>query len=184
MKCGTSISTRVDMTFHVSTSCTPNYCVACLIWHYVLLKWEIILYHRKLVTLTEICHTLLTKQECADSRCVVCGMHSKSVPFDSWPQQIILSEISRRFSQYRQVNAKIILWRICPLLGKGSVNTFPKHTLSKIGHQLLDNGPINTYSWQQKTVFSLGSVQNNYNGAVRRREENWSSTREYSGVVE
>jgi hypothetical protein len=34
----------------------------------------------------------------------------------------------------------------CPLLGNGSENTFPKHTLSTIeGHPLLGNGPISMH---------------------------------------
>jgi hypothetical protein len=58
---------------------------------------------------------------------------------------------------------KNILWRICPLLGHGSVNTLPKHTLSTIeGYPLLGNGPINSHSWQQKTVFTVGSVRRSY----------------------
>jgi hypothetical protein len=34
----------------------------------------------------------------------------------------------------------------------------PKHTRSTIGYPLLGSGPINTHSWQQETVFSVGSV--------------------------
>jgi hypothetical protein len=59
-----------------------------------------------------------------------------------------------------------ILWRICPMLDNVSVNIFPKHTPSRIeGHPLLGNGPINTYSWEQKTVFSVGSVPWSYKRA-------------------
>jgi hypothetical protein len=58
-----------------------------------------------------------------------------------------------------------ILWRICPLLGNDSANTFPKHTLSTIRYPLLGNGPINTHSWQQKTVFSVGSLPRSYKRA-------------------
>jgi hypothetical protein len=47
-----------------------------------------------------------------------------------------------------------ILWRMCPLLGNSLVNTFPKNTLSTIeGHQLLSNGPINTFSTTDDAVF-------------------------------
>jgi hypothetical protein len=37
----------------------------------------------------------------------------------------------------------------------------PENTLPTIGHLLIGNGPINTHSWQQKTVFSVGSVPMN-----------------------
>jgi hypothetical protein len=75
----------------------------------------------------------------------------------------------------------IILWLICPLLGNGSVNTFPNHTLSTIeGHPLLGNGPINTNSWQQKTVFSVGSVPRSYK---RVQSEELKVVQRSSGVV-
>jgi hypothetical protein len=61
--------------------------------------------------------------------------------------------------------SNIILWRICPSLGNGSVNTFPKHTRSTIGHPFLSNGSINRHSLQQKTVFSMESVQRSYKRA-------------------
>jgi hypothetical protein len=35
----------------------------------------------------------------------------------------------------------------------------PEVTLSTIGHQLLGNGPINMHSWQQNTMFSVGTVR-------------------------
>jgi hypothetical protein len=70
------------------------------------------------------------------------------------------------------------LWCICALLGNGSVNSFPKHTLTKIGHPLLGNGPINTHSWQQKTVFSLGSVLRPYK---RAQLEEFEATRVEAG---
>jgi hypothetical protein len=58
---------------------------------------------------------------------------------------------------------KIVLWRVFPLLDNFSINTFPKHTPWTIeGHPLLGNGPINTQSWQQKTVFTVGSVPRSY----------------------
>jgi hypothetical protein len=41
----------------------------------------------------------------------------------------------------------------------------PRHTRWTIGHSLLGNGPINTHSWQQKTVFSVGSVPRSYKRA-------------------
>jgi hypothetical protein len=34
------------------------------------------------------------------------------------------------------------------------------HARTAIGHQLLGNGPRNTHSCQQKTMFSVWSVQN------------------------
>jgi hypothetical protein len=59
----------------------------------------------------------------------------------------------------------------------------PKVRLSTIeGHPLLGNGPINRYSLQQKTVFSVGSVPRNYK---RHSQKNWRNTRspkEYNGV--
>jgi hypothetical protein len=64
------------------------------------------------------------------------------------------------------------MWRICPLLGNRSVNTFLKHILSTIeGHALLGNGPINTHSWQQKMVFSMGSVPRSYKRARSELKE-------------
>jgi hypothetical protein len=79
-----------------------------------------------------------------------------------------------------------ILWRICPLLGNGLVNTFPKHTLS-IGHPLLGNGLI-THSWEQETVFSVRSVPRNFkrtdSGELQKYGKVERSMREYNGVVE
>jgi hypothetical protein len=63
------------------------------------------------------------------------------------------------------------LWRIRPLLGNGSVNTFPKHMLSTIGHPVLGNGPINTHSWQEKTVFSVGAWSQNSSSGVSSRKK-------------
>jgi hypothetical protein len=62
---------------------------------------------------------------------------------------------------------RIILWRIGPSLGNGSVNTFPKHTYPTIGYPLLGNGPINTHYWQ-KGLFSVGSVTVRWIERVRR----------------
>jgi hypothetical protein len=78
-----------------------------------------------------------------------------------------------------------ILRHICPLLRNGSVNTFPKNTLLTIqGHPLLGNGPINTDSRQQKTVFSVGSVPRTCRRAqsVANQTKNCRSTTEYNGV--
>lgn len=69
------------------------------------------------------------------------------------------------------------MWRICPLLGNISINTFLKHMLSTIeGHALLGNRLINMHSRQQKTVFSKGSVLRSYKRA--HSEE----LKEYEGV--
>jgi hypothetical protein len=71
--------------------------------------------------------------------------------------------VRRNFSREK---VGYILWRICPLLGNGLINTFPIHTLSAIeGHPLLGSGPINTHSSQQKTVISVRSVPRNYKRA-------------------
>jgi hypothetical protein len=57
----------------------------------------------------------------------------------------------------------MILWRVYPLLGNGSVNIFPQHKRSTIeGHPLLSNGPVNMHSSREKKVFSVGSVRSGY----------------------
>jgi hypothetical protein len=53
----------------------------------------------------------------------------------------------------------ILLWRVYPLLGNGSVNTFPQYKLSTIEwHPLLGNEQVNTHSEREKTVISVGSA--------------------------
>jgi hypothetical protein len=82
-----------------------------------------------------------------------------------------LVDIYQRFSGMRSIRLQdrkfsrslIIFWRIFPLLGNGSVNTFPqKQTLGTIERSLLGNGPVNKHSSQQKTVFSVWSAQSGY----------------------
>jgi hypothetical protein len=53
------------------------------------------------------------------------------------------------------------------------------HTLSTLGHPLLGNGPINTHSWQHKTVFSVESVPRNYK---RAQSEDGKVTRVEAGL--
>jgi hypothetical protein len=48
------------------------------------------------------------------------------------------------------------------VLGNGSVNTFPQHKRSTIGRPLLGNGLVDVRSGQQKTVFSMVSIQSGY----------------------
>jgi hypothetical protein len=68
-------------------------------------------------------------------------------------------------STVKSVTFMYVMWSIWPLLSNGSANTFPKNTLSTIGHPLLGNIPINMHSRQQKTVFSADSVQRTYDRA-------------------
>jgi hypothetical protein len=75
-----------------------------------------------------------------------------------------------------------ILWRICPLLGNGSVNTFPKHMLSTIeGHPLLGNGPIKSIFDNKRPCFPWGPCR----GVVSSTEQSWrSELRKHNGVGE
>jgi hypothetical protein len=70
------------------------------------------------------------------------------------------------------------MWHVDPLLGKESANTFPGYKRQTIeGHPLLGNREINTPSWQQKTVFSVGLVPRSYKMAQSE------DRKEYNGVV-
>jgi hypothetical protein len=73
--------------------------------------------------------------------------------------------------------------RVYPLLGKGSVNTFPqKQTRGAIGRLLLGNGPVTTHSWQVKTVFSVRSVPKSYNRAQSEDESEYRTTEELKWI--
>jgi hypothetical protein len=68
-----------------------------------------------------------------------------------------------------------VMWHVDPLIGDESADIFLWLKSSTIeGHPLLGNGPINTYYWQENTVFSMGSVP-------RAQSENRG---EYNGLVE
>jgi hypothetical protein len=48
-------------------------------------------------------------------------------------------------------------------IARQRLHSIPEVTISTIeGQPLLGNGSINTHSWQQKTVFSVGSMARNY----------------------
>jgi hypothetical protein len=63
------------------------------------------------------------------------------------------------------------LWSTpCPLLGNGSLNTFPQKQMRGIEHLLLGNGAVNR-------MFSVGSVQSVY---TKVEFQSW----QFSSVVE
>jgi hypothetical protein len=98
-----------------------------------------------------------------------------------WWQQ--LHEFRYLFRQFCCIIniGRIILCCIDPLLGNGSVNTFPTNTSSTIGRPLLGNRPINTLSWQRTIVFPWRPCR----GVIRGHSQmNWRSTTEYKGAVE
>jgi hypothetical protein len=77
-----------------------------------------------------------------------------------------------------------ILWRIDPLLGNDSVNTFPREpTSATTGRLLLDNGSVNTSknTGQQKTAFSMGSAPRLYNENFQKSRQLLSRARSSSG---
>jgi hypothetical protein len=56
----------------------------------------------------------------------------------------------------------IILWRICPLLGNGSLNTFPqKQTRGTIGHLFLDNAHIRRQQSDNSRCYATCCKYNN-----------------------
>jgi hypothetical protein len=72
------------------------------------------------------------------------------------------------------------MWSVpCPLLGNGSLNTFPqKQTRGTTGDLLLGNGALNRL-YQQYRLFSVGSVQSDYK-IVEFRSWQFSSVTELS----
>jgi hypothetical protein len=77
--------------------------------------------------------------------------------------------ISRQRSKYAHATIKKVLQELfsiwsapCPLLGNGSLNTFPrKQTRRTVGALLLDKGAVIRLC-QQYRLFSVGSVQSGY----------------------
>jgi hypothetical protein len=86
---------------------------------------------------------------------------SPHVPDDGplWPNQALNIHENMNYvanqpiiceAAMKTVVCMYVMWHLCLLPGNGSVNTFPKNTLSTIeGHPLLGNGPINTHYRQQ-----------------------------------
>jgi hypothetical protein len=84
------------------------------------------------------------------------------------------------FMFYHYRRHTFVLWRICLLLSNGSVNIFPKHTLSTVGHPLLGNGPINTHLDNRRRCFPWGP----FRGIIgEHSRKNWRSTTEFSWSV-
>jgi hypothetical protein len=76
-----------------------------------------------------------------------------------------------RFCILRRFKLKWLLWRTDPLLGNGSVNTFPlEPTRATIGRPLRGNGTVNTPD-QQQMLFLRGS----WRGFILNRVGAWKA---------
>jgi hypothetical protein len=102
---------------------------------------------------TSWCLTVMSASSPPHASCMLCPSHPPRLHHSNYPKPFVIfrNRIIFRVSckPHVQLSSRMtaysILWRIDPLLGNDSVNTFPREpTRAKIGCPLLGNGSVST----------------------------------------